>query len=103
MLPRGLHGLLAAAGTRRASCQSRADGAHLLGTRSLVLGPLELWDNNRQLPTLGRGLRAFKGLEVCGEKEPPDPGPPYPLWLAFCLEICAPLPPRINIRATRAF
>lgn len=63
-------------------------------------GPWSCRDNNRQLPAPGRGLRAFKGLEVCGEKKPPSTlassarsGPPLPPQLAFCFEICAPLPP----------
>lgn len=90
----------------RPAGSSRHRAGHLVRARQMAFtcsgrtpscwGPWSCRDNNRQLPAPGRGLRAFKGLEVCGEKKPPSlarSGPPLPPQLAFCFEICAPLPP----------
>lgn len=58
-------------------------------------GPWSCRDNNRQLPALGRGLRAFKGWEVCGERERlPCSGPPHPHGLPFVLRFVPPSLPR---------
>lgn len=58
-------------------------------------GPWSSGDNNGQLPALGPRSAGFQRLGVCGEKEPAWGLPTQ--QLGFCFEICAPLPPCINI------